>query len=116
MEHGHVKPFCKSSWRISGLDSEHSVDYSDKEIILHLIHASTSQTSVTQVSNNCPDVPSEDAIRNRLKNSGEEDVQPAINQMMKDKVIETLPGSVDLCHWFCFHTFLWKGRKRWKHN
>jgi len=42
----------------SGLDSEHSVDYSDKEIICHLIHAHTSQNSVTKVSNSCPDVPS----------------------------------------------------------
>jgi len=42
-----------------GLDSEHSVDYSDKEIICHLIHAPTSQNSVTQVSNSCLDVPLE---------------------------------------------------------
>jgi len=32
------------------------------------------------------------AIRNRLKNSGVEDVQSALNQMLKNKVIETLPG------------------------
>jgi len=42
----------------SGFDSEHSVNYSDKEIICHFIPASTSQTRVTQVSNSCPDVPS----------------------------------------------------------
>jgi len=30
-------------------------------------------------------------IRNRLKNSGVGDVQSARNQVMKDKVIETLP-------------------------
>jgi len=40
----------------SSFDLEHSGDYSDKEIICHLIHASTSQNSVTQVSNRCPDV------------------------------------------------------------
>ena len=74
-----------------GLDSEPNVDYSDKEIICHLIHASTSQTSVTQVSNSCPDVPSEGAIRNRLRNLDVEEVQRALNQMLKDKVIETLP-------------------------
>jgi len=31
------------------------------------------------------------AIRNRLKNFGVEDVQSALNQVLKDKVIETLP-------------------------
>jgi len=35
--------------------------------------------------------PRDAAIRNRSKNSGVEDVQSALNQMMKDKVIETLP-------------------------
>jgi len=67
------------------------VDYSDKEIICHLIPTSTSQTSVTQVNNSCPDVPRDGAIRNKLKNSGVGDVQLALNQMLKDKVIETLP-------------------------
>jgi len=30
-------------------------------------------------------------IRNRLKNSGVGDVQSALNQVLKDKIIETLP-------------------------
>lgn len=75
-----------------GLNSKLKVDYSDREIICHLIHACTSQTSVIQVSKSSSHVPSEGAIRNRLKNLDVEEVQRALNQMLKNKAVKTLPG------------------------
>ena len=74
-----------------GLDSKPNVDYSDREIIYHLINACTSQTTVNQVSKSNSKGPTEGAIRHRLRNLDVEGVQQALNQMLKNKVVETLP-------------------------
>jgi len=57
------------------------------------------------------------AIRNRLKNFGVEDVQSALNQVLNDKVIETLPRrALTFAIDFVFIPFLWKRRERRRHN
>ena len=74
-----------------GLNSKPNVDYRDRKIICHLVNASTAQTTVNQVSKSSSNAASEGAIRYRLRNLDLEEVQRALNQMLKNKAIKTLP-------------------------
>jgi len=65
------------------LDSASNVEYSDKTIIYHLLNASTSKTSVSNVSNLCDDAPSEGTIRYRLKDLDLDKVQQGLNEKLK---------------------------------
>jgi len=57
--------------------------------------------------------PRDGAIRNRSNNSGVEDVQSTLNQVLKDKVIETLPRrSLTFAIDFVFIPFMEKKRTR----
>jgi len=74
-----------------GLDSKPNVKYSDRAIICHLINACTSLTTVNQVSQSSSNAATEGTVRYRLRNLNLEEVQRALNQMLKSKAIKTLP-------------------------
>ena len=72
------------------LDSGSNVEYSDKTIVYHLLNASTSQTSVSNVSNLCVDAPSEGTIRYRLRDLDLDEVQQCLNEKLKIHADETV--------------------------
>ena len=73
------------------LNSAPNVEYTDKEIIYHLLNASTSRTSVSNVSNTCTDAPSEGTIRYRLRNLDLDEFQQSLNEKLKVHARETVP-------------------------
>lgn len=74
-----------------GLDSKPNVKYSDRVIICHLINACTSLTTVNQICQSSSNAATEGTIRYRLRNLDLEEVQRALNLMLKSKTIKTLP-------------------------
>jgi putative transposase len=74
-----------------GLDSALNVVYDDKTIVLHLLNACASQTSVTNVSDVCDDAPSEGSIRHRLRNIDLNKVQKGLNEKLKIHAVKTVP-------------------------
>ena len=65
------------------LNSGSNVEYSDRTIIHHILNASTSRTSINNVSNLCEDAPSEGTVRYRLRNLEEDTVQENLNEKLK---------------------------------
>ena len=74
-----------------GLESAPNVEYSDKEIVYHLLNASTSRTSVSNVSNLCDGAPSEGTIRYRLGDIDLNEIQQSLNETLKIHATKTVP-------------------------
>ena len=65
--------------------------YSDaRSIVCHIVNASASKTTINQVSRS-GDAPTEGTVRYRLRSFDLEEVQHALNRMLKSKEIKTLP-------------------------
>jgi len=75
-----------------GLDSAPNVEYSDKEIVYHLLNASTSRTSVNNVSNLCDTAPCEGTIRYRLGDIDLDEIQQNSNEKLKIHATKTIPN------------------------
>jgi putative transposase len=73
------------------LDSAPNVKYSDRTIVLHLLNASASQSSVSNVSDVCDDAPSEGTIRYRLRNIDLDEIQQNLNDKLKIHAVKTVP-------------------------
>ena len=72
------------------LRSAPNAKYSNKTIIYHLLNASSSQTSVSNVSDLCDDAPSEGTIRNRLQDLDLDKFQQVLNEKLKIHPYETV--------------------------
>jgi putative transposase len=73
------------------LDANPNAIYSARAITCHIVNAATSQTTLNQVSQSGSKASTEGTIRYRLRNLDLEEVQRAVNQMLKNKAIKTLP-------------------------
>lgn len=73
------------------MDANPNAIYSARAIACHIVNAAVSQTTVNQVSKSGSKAATEGTIRYRLRNLDLEEVQRAVNQMLKSKAIKTLP-------------------------
>jgi putative transposase len=72
------------------LNSGPNVDYSDRIIVCHLLNASTSRTSINNISDLCEDAPSEGTVRYRLRNLEVDTFQENLNENLKIHANETI--------------------------
>jgi putative transposase len=78
------------------LDSAPNAKYSNKTIVYHLLNASTSQTSVSHVSDLCTDAPCEGTIRYRLRNLESEEILLNFNEKLKIHADETVSNNPNI--------------------
>jgi putative transposase len=79
-----------------GLNSASNAVYNDRTIICHILNASVSKTSISNVSNLCDDAPCEGTIRYRLRNINLDGIQQSLNEKLKIHAKKTLPRKLDL--------------------
>jgi putative transposase len=72
------------------LNSADNTEYDDKTIIYHLLNASTSQTSISNIADLCDDAPSEGTIRYRLRDLDLDEFQKNLNEKLKIHACETI--------------------------
>ena len=75
------------------LESSPNALYSEKTIVHHLLNASTSKTSV---SNICDDTLCEGTIRYRLRNTDLDGIQQSSNEKLKIHAIKIMNRKIDL--------------------
>jgi len=73
------------------MDASPNVIYSARSVAYHLVNAAAAQTTVNQVSQSGSKAATEGTIRYRLRDLPLDNVQDAVNQMLKSKAIKTLP-------------------------
>jgi len=72
------------------LDSAPNAEFDDKTIVYHLVNASVSKTSISNVSKVCDDAPSEGTIRYRLSDLELDPIQQNINEKLKIHATKTV--------------------------